>query len=249
MGLERYAYGPFYRIKGWSFDPNVLASYIVTALPLMLVLKLRNLGTIIAIILGLALILCQSNSGMIGAVVASIFITIKIPQLKSTILKLILGLSIPVIILISVFPNEVLLLAKAKLDPSGTRQEHSTLFLETLNIAIENPLGHGYNTFSAVYENKTGIEGYNAHSSWLTFFVETGIHGLILQLLIVIFYLRSAWQQRNIYSTVFIATYLGICAAGLFYNTLTILYAQIYPILMLSVILKTGNKTKDFSRH
>ena len=224
MGIMRQAYGSFYRIKGWSMEPNVLASYIVTALPLLMLPKIcfAKFRIFFIFILGLAITLTMSLSGLLALSVAVLFLLITIAETRLKLIKTLVLIAIPIAILATYFPAEVHQLSQARLDSLGSSNEHFSLVSEAFNWFAERPWGYGLGSYSQIFEKVYGIEGFNAHSSWLTYLVEEGIQGAAVQLLILIVFIREALRRRCLESNVFIASYIGICAGGMFYNTLTI---------------------------
>lgn len=232
MGIAKQGYGGFTRIKGWTAEPNLLGSYIISAILLVPLYMTNHRKTFITVflLLALALVLTMSLSGIGGALIAGgVYLVLTRVSIKRIAQILALAL-MPALLLVFLSPAQVLNITKTKLSPEGTISGHLKIISTSWSIARAKTTGWGFGNYSSIYEHKTSVPGYNAHSTWMTHLVENGLHGFLLQAGIALFLLWSS-ARRKIAGKTFAAAYCGLCVAGFFYNTLDSFFANLFIIL------------------
>lgn len=239
VNVARYEYGNFFRINGLAADPNIHASYCLSALPFMIV-KYFNKGGIkyilgIALIL-LSIILSMSISALIGVFVVFLFVIyFYLPRLKKVLLVV-----IPILLVLSVFyfsyKKEIDHFAEVKFSSGGTSSYHLSIAINSVKIFFKYPLGVGNNNFSIAYFEMYGIKGWNPHNSWLTYLVEEGIIGFVFKSFLFILFFLLGIKLKNESGRIFAITIAGLSFSALGYESLNLFYSQ-YWIAILYITL------------
>jgi O-antigen ligase len=238
--FESQGYGVTYRLSGLPGDPNVHASYAMTALPLIyyFVIERRQwFYAMLGMVVIFSVILSLSVSGSIACLVSTvvfIFIFFK----KKDILKIIsivLVVSIPVLSIYFMYEEEVSALASTKLNPEGSGLGRYEIVMQSLTIFRDNPLGVGSGCYAPAYERAFHIPKYNPHNSWIAILVELGIIGFLVQIFFSIYIFVRAFKAKNALGKILISTYTGICIAALGYSSLNLFFTQFIITLLFTV--------------
>ncbi len=244
LNLTRYAYGYLYRLNGITGDPSVHAAYTIMALPLLLLcyIRKRNIGFLIGLlIVFISLVLSMSGSGLVGSVfsVSTLLVLgiLRKRHLKIRYMALVLGLVVILLLLYSSFEEHIAYFANVRFDPQGTIATHLDIAIKSLHIGLKYPLGVGYNNFSIAYEDQYGISGYNPHNTWLGYFVQMGLIGLLYQIMFTLFIIRQCFKKKTLLSQAFISSVIGICIASLGYQVLDMFYVRLFITLFFTVVI------------
>jgi hypothetical protein len=239
--FEVQAYGDFYRLSGLPGDPNVHASYAMTALPFIFYYAFQRKQWVYAI-LSMVVILSMIFSISVSGIVAS-FITISVYIFlfrRKTILgniMTILFVLTPIIIVLFLYEDQVYRFISVKLDPSGTGLDRYNIALQSIEIFAKYPFGIGFNSFSLAYEDMFRIAGYNPHNSWIAILVELGFIGLIYQLVFTIYIFISALKSNNDMAKLLVCSYTGICVASIGYSSLNLFFTQFVVTMLFSAFV------------
>ncbi len=234
-GILRYG-GGIWRINGLTLDPNHLG--VILAAPLVLAMTwLRGRTRMFAVcIIGGALILSLSRSGMVAAASGVLLIgwNIRHSLLRP---RFILGatglLALTVVSLLSMnafFPNLTRSLIIARFDTgTGSAQTHLGIFGLIPVMLAESPLtGVGLNSFSLMFEKISGgREGFGPHSVVVRMLVETGVLGFAAWSAMILWILGSLHRFRIIVGLAgagVAAAIAGSIAGNVFYLTTQIVY-------------------------
>ncbi|MDP2933565.1 MAG: O-antigen ligase family protein, partial [bacterium] len=230
--------GTFLRVPGTFYDANHLPAYLLTGLPLILVLGwtvrriiVRRLLLILSGLLGFVVLLSFSRSGFAGIALSFAVIFIyaawrgywqKVAQLSSLIL---------VIGFIIFLSSRTQLSFANRLLSSFSGAEKSTvahvaLLYGEFKLFIDHPiLGVGYGSFSeyfrssdigkehAIVDPATQVR-IPPHSLWLEALTETGIIGFALYLALMILVLESLYKALRKVQTKKSCLYLVALLAG-----------------------------------
>jgi hypothetical protein len=120
--------------------------------------------------------------------------------------------------------------------------DHLQIGMESIKIALDYPLGVGFNNFSNTYHRYYGMGSFNTHNSWLTFLVETGFTGLIYRAvatLVVVSLAAKKWDDASKY---FLASYTGIVIASLGYETFDLFFNSLYIVTFFCYVTIRGSR-------
>jgi len=248
INFARYTYGNFYRLNGITGDPNVHASYSLTALPLFLFMYLENKSIkhlILFLIVFISLILSMSVSGLVGFAFSFLILVILCMRyIKFSYFILFSFLFIILLLFYLPYNEQVGYFLKVKTSPEGTGKSHFDIAVNSLKIGMKYPLGVGYNNFSIAYENQYGISGYNPHNTWIGYFVQMGFIGFLYQVIFSIFIIIKCFKKKTVLSQVFIASFVGICIASFGYQVLDMFFVQLFITMFFTLIMLGQDKNK-----
>lgn len=177
----------------------------------------------------------MSGSGLIGISFSILIILVSsINKIKlSGIVRLIL-ISLPILILAYIFNDEVIFFINHKFEAEGTTKVHADIAKKAFEIGISYPIfGVGFNNFSYVYEKLYGEANYNAHNSWLNYFIETGFFGLFYKFFNSIFYVYLILKKKSNFKYYFLASFIGLNVSSFGYETLNLFFNQTLLFVML----------------
>jgi len=244
-------YGFLYRMRGITGGSNQQAAYILTVLPLCslrAIYRRKPFYILLTPVLTGVFILTMSRSGFIGLFVAVlILILFYFKKLKFQNWKILVFFIIIILALSLIFLDEIKFFVKDRFSLTVGTQTHINLYVHSLMLFLENPLGYGYNNFSVIYELKYGISNYNPHSSWLSFLLETGIIGFVYQLLFFAYITRECLRRNTMLSKAFLASYIAINVASLFCNILSWFYFLFFlTTFFAATVLENNEKPTRF---
>jgi O-antigen ligase len=238
LDITGSALGSFFRLSGFTGDPSVQASFSI--LPIILLtyfifVEKKHSYLISYILIIISFILTMSGSGIVGLSIS--FFIIIISKFKSfsfsIIFKGLLFFS-PIILLIYFNYEDVQFFFNHKFQEDGTTKVHAEIAKKAFNLGLDYPLfGVGFNNFSFVYEKYYGDPSYNAHNSWLNYFVETGIFGFLFKIIIFLFIIFLILKKRSNFRIYFFAGFIGLNVASLGYETLNYFYNQSFIFVLL----------------
>lgn len=245
--LGKWQFQAIYRTSGLTQDPNVQASYILTALPLLLLFGLSKNGKlylIAAIIAIFAFFLTMSRSGFLGLFFSLIVIFVFFIHAKKINLKKLLIFLAILAIASAIFFGTINEIVIARLGQDTSVLLHLSLIKDSVEIASKRPFGYGFNNFALAYDYFFSIPGNNAHSSWATYLVETGIIGFLFQLIFFFFVCHACLNRKTLFSKAFLAAFIGVSVAAIFYETLNLFYFQFFVTLFFChMVLEKPAKT------
>lgn len=245
-GLQRYVYGAFFRLKGWSSEPNVLASVIITALPALYAIILFGKNRYVRLVQGAivtaTMVLTQSLSGILGTMVSMGTVGVLcFKRLRRIDYRFLFIPLIPILIFTFVFREEAFNIAAVKLSPDGTIANHARIMIESAMLITANPVGVGASNFSLIYESATGEAGKNPHSTWIIYLVEQGWLGFVYQLFFSIYIMLVCLRKKSFFSKIFLGSYLGVCVSSIFYETLELFLS----IFLWRSVLQSSSDLKE----
>lgn len=238
LDITDLALGSFFRLTGFTSDPSVQASFSILVIVLLnyyiFVLKKYNYIYLYIIIL-LSFIMTMSGSGLIGLSSSLVIIFIgRLSKINGSKLILSFITSLPIILIFYFFKEDVLFFFNHKFEQGGTTKIHAEIAQNALNIGLKYPFfGVGFNNFSFTYQQFYGDPNYNAHNSWLNYFVETGFFGFIYKLfnfLIIIFLIL---RKKSNFKFYFLGGIIGLNISTLGYETLNFFFNQSLILVML----------------
>ncbi len=236
--LARYAYGPFYRLNGLAGDPNLHASYAITAVPILFALFLRRPHWLMAVLLGChacMLTLTMSLSGIVGLTVSMLLVacfhgfSLKIRHFVYGVLLVLCAFAAFVH-----YQESILHLVEVRTDPTGTATQHAAIAGEALQIYRQHPFGVGYNNFSIAWRDSTDMysdRAMNPHNSYLAILVESGPLALLCELTTYGFIVGYSLHRGTPFARAFAASVAGLCVAALAYQTFEMFFAQLFILL------------------
>jgi hypothetical protein len=194
-----------YRINGLTGDPNHLG--VMLCVPLMLLLpyylydrrRRRGAGLLILMMIGVqAFTLSRSAllGDIAGLVVLSPILRGYLPSRRT--LGIVFG-SVAVLFVIAYRSSQLVrAVVHARTSLSGSSTSSHFHFYALVPPALDpHPLfGMGFNTFAVFYEFLTGRTDYGAHSIWVSTLVETGIVGLSLYVVYILYLILCAARIR-----------------------------------------------------
>ena len=241
VDLTVSAMGSFFRLSGFTSDPSVQASFSIMVLTLLSHIifnegRLWHFGYFAVIFL--SAILTMSGSGLVGLLASFIVIApisvrkLGMRNLLRSVIVVALLLS-PIFLLLTYFGEETLFFLRHKFAPGGTTEVHADIAHRALSIGLDYPLfGVGYNNFAYLYDRYYGMDNYNAHNSWLNYFVELGAVGLGFRMLYTAAIMLLAYRSRSSFKWHFIGGFAGMNIASVGYETLNLFFNQ----LMIAVL-------------
>jgi len=239
VNVSRYEYGNFFRINGLAADPNIHASYCLSALPFMIVKYFNKGGKKYILGIGLILlsiILSMSISALIGVFVVFLFVIyFYLPRLKRVIF-IVIPILLVLLIFYFLYKTDIDHFAAVKFSSKGTTSYHLSIAINSVKIFFKYPLGAGNNNFSIAYFKMFGIKGWNPHNSWLTYLVEEGVIGFIFKSFLFILFFWMGIKQKNESGRIFAITIAGLSFSALGYESLNLFYSQ-YWIAILYIAL------------
>lgn len=251
IDISGSALGSFFRLNGFTSDPSVQASIsILSLIILMYFIFVHKIYSYIYlfIIIILCFILTMSGSGLIGlAVSIGIILITRFAKFSISGASILILIAMPILILSYIYSEEVLFFLKHKFEEGGTTKVHAEIAQRAFKLGLDYPFfGVGFNNFSYVYQNYYGDPNYNAHNSWLNYFVELGISGLIYKLinsLVILFYIL---RRKSNFKFYFLAGFIGLNVSSFGYETLNLFYNQAL-IFVLLYLYTTGFFESYFS--
>jgi O-antigen ligase len=237
----RIGEGNVYRINALTGDPNHLG--VILCVPLLVLLPLvfsaprRRAG--LAVLLACLLVvqaLTLSRSAALGDIVGlATLAPVLLPALRPYAGRISAGIAAVLALLVLLFATvpfaRQVLEQRAQIGGAGT-QTHLDFYRLVPPALDPNPLvGMGFNTFAVFYEDVTGRPDYGPHSIWVAILVETGLVGLAVYLVYVIYIVMSAAAMRAspdrdaaLLGWGLLAALLGTAAANFFYLTMNFDY-------------------------
>jgi hypothetical protein len=238
IDISSSALGSFFRLNGFTSDPSVQASISILSLTLLMyfifVHKIYSYIFVFTIIT-LCFILTMSGSGLIGMSVSFAIILIsRFNKFSISGAFILILMAMPILILLYIYNEEVLFFLNHKFEKGGTTKVHAEIAQRAFNLGLDYPIfGVGFNNFSYVYQSYYGDPNYNAHNSWLNYFVELGIFGLIYKLtnsFVIIFYIL---RKKSSFKFYFLAGFIGLNVSSFGYETLNLFYNQALIFILL----------------
>lgn len=246
--VSRYDYGNFFRINGLAADPNIHASYCLSALPLIIVRYFNNHKKRYAFGIGLILfsiVLSMSLSAMIGVAVVLILTSIFYAKRIKQSLFLILPILAIGFWFYHLFKVDIDLFLAAKLSSKGTTSYHLLIAINSIKVFLNHPFGVGYNNFSIAYGATYGEMGWNPHNSWLTYLVELGLIGLFFKIILFILLFRISIIKKSQTGKVFAITLAGLSFAALGYESLNLFYSQYWIAILFIYMIRESIKNDE----
>jgi hypothetical protein len=210
-GIE--GYGSLYRISGLLADPNHFGVVIVAVLAITIGFLMRHrfgspklskpflLTAVLSFVI--TLVFTFSRTAFVAlAMMLLVFVLLAGRLRRRAMLKAfvpLLALSVlGASILLYSQKDALLEVVSYKLDPSSASVvEHASLYSEGLSLWTRGPstllFGVGPNNFSAAYQRRFGVAGWNPHSSWVTELVEEGLLGFLGDSFLVFYIMRSSY--------------------------------------------------------
>jgi hypothetical protein len=111
----------------------------------------------------------------------------------------------------------------------------------------------GPNNFSAAYQRRFGVAGWNPHSSWVTELVDGGLLGFLSESFLVFYVLRSSYlsfvrgQRYPALGLAYTAALSGVLAGGLFYDVLR--WNYVFVLQALAVGLRERDVPRTSAAH
>lgn len=239
------------RVYSTLENPNILAEYLIMAIPLTFALfwtskkKINKLFFLIAVgVQSLCILLTFSRGGWIGLAIAMIIYAIFIDR-RLILLYLLAGIAL------LVASPEVIMTRIATI---GNTQDTSTayrfpLWMSAFDIIKDfwiTGVGLGYLAFKAVYPQymRLGITAVHTHNMYLQIFVETGIFGFIGFLLFMfnnvrcnlITFVKGIDKRAKAIAIAVISSIAGLALHGL----VEYIFFDNRIIIMLWVLLAVG---------
>ena len=194
-----------YRVNGLTGDPNHLG--VMLCVPLMLLLpyylydRRNRRGALLLIVMMVGVqALTLSRSALLGDLAGLIVLS---PILRGFLpsrraLGLVFG-SLAALFAVAYRSSHFFrTVVQARTSLSGSSTSTHFHFYSLIPPALDpHPLfGMGFNTFAVFYEFLTGLSDYGAHSIWVSTLVETGIVGLSLYVVYVVYLMLCAARIR-----------------------------------------------------
>lgn len=237
------ALGSFYRLNGFSFDPSVQGSFSIFVLILLIykIFKEEKYVYIIPFnIIFLSFIMTMSGSAAAGLILAlAILFIFNFTKIQSKNIVFGFLLLIPILAFYFSFEEEILFFAEHKFQSDGTTSTHAAIALNALSLGLDYPLtGIGFNNFSYAYQQFFFESNYNAHNSWLNFFVETGLVGFLFKLFYTILIIFLIHIKKSSFSIYFISGFIGLNFASLGYEVLNLFFSQLMIFILFILVME-----------
>lgn len=247
LSFSRYAYGFSFRANGIAGDPSTHAVYVLPLLVLLIILTLRkpNLRHFALLIFtAVSFFWAMSGSGSCGLTLSTLLLfLLNISEHRKAKLKVALVFVFIIFTFTSVYAyyKEVIdYFLEIRLSTEGSVRTHYEILMQSLELGLEHPLiGVGYNNFSIAYAKQYADYGYNPHNSWVTYFINLGISGLIYQLLFHVYIFTSIFKRRSFFSKYLFCAYAGACFAALGYETLNLFFTKVFLTIFYSLTFLT----------
>jgi hypothetical protein len=238
LDISGSALGSFFRLSGLTGDPSVQASFSIMPIIVLsynIFVKKIYSHVLPYILIIISFILTMSGSGIVGLFVS--FLIIAITKFRSFSIRFLIKMLIifsPILLLILFNFEEVQFFFNHKFQEGGTTKVHADIANRALNIGLDYPIfGVGYNNFAFIYEQYYGESNYNAHNSWLNYFVETGFLGLLVRCLNFLYVLFIIMKNKSDFKIYFLAGFIGLNVASLGYETINYFYNQSFLLVLL----------------
>lgn len=238
IDISGSALGSFFRLNGFTSDPSVQASISILALTLLMyfifVQKMYSYIYLFIIII-LCFILTMSGSGLIGlSVTIAIILISRFNKFSISGASALIFMATPILILSYIYSEEVLFFLNHKFQEGGTTKVHAEIAQRAFNLGLDYPIfGVGFNNFSFIYQSYYGDPNYNAHNSWLNYFVELGVFGLMYKLINSILILFYILRKKSNFKFYFLAGFIGLNVSSFGYETLNLFYNQALIFILL----------------
>lgn len=235
------------RAGGFPDGPNAAATYVVTALPILLLSASRNrkFKNILFFIIALSgLLLTMSRTGMVSFGVAVLVLILLESKKPSTLLKILIIILIPIGIISYEwwdYINEILAY-RTHIDYSRL-----SLYEHSLKLLKFNPLtGVGHNNFSVIrmVAGDEFIDEPNVHNGWLTILLELGIVGLLLEIAFLTFIVYVAYKRKSTLARAFMCTIIGLSFGALVNQVFDLFYMKFFIALAFIVIANEPGNNK-----
>ena len=243
------------RLSASTHNPNDLASYLITVIPLLISLALyyfRGKKRMLLGLVGLMAFFCMFQTYSRGAILGFAIVAILFSIIKKD-KRLAVALLILIIILLFLLPKPILYWMVSNPNPydffieEGGRRWH---WQAAINMIKTHPfLGIGTNTFSINYERykiaADPLTGWYAHNAYLHVAAEIGLIGLIIFIAMIIAAIRNWWINYKRINTLdlgaislgIFGAFIGYLVAGLLesnlqYSNLAVLFWSVLGLIM-----------------
>lgn len=238
IDITASALGSFFRLNGFTSDPSVQASIsilVITLLSYYIFVEKKYKYIFLFIIILLCFILTMSGSGLIGLSASfAIIIFSRINKISLSQIFIIASICMPIIILAYIFREEALFFLNHKFQEGGTTKVHAEIAQRAFNVGMHYPIfGVGYNNFSFIYEIYYGDPNYNAHNSWLNYFVETGFLGFFYKIMNAALIIFLILRKKSNFKFYFLAGFIGLNVSSFGYETLNLFFNQTLIFVLL----------------
>lgn len=247
VDIEQYGYGQTYRYNGLLPDPNMHSAYLITVIPLLLLLYVRRqnfLWLVLALLALVSSILTMSVSGTVSLLVAIVVALLgeKISLRPMFLCSLLLGF-FGMLMLAQYFWQDILYYSAYRFNAEGSSYEHYVIARKSLSLFADYPMGIGLNNFSPVYDRLHNTYNMGPHNSWLRVLVEQGLPTFILKVTFTGFILLAT-RRRTLLQKAFFASLVGLIVAGNGYESFDSFAHQLFISLTFAQVIieqRTGD--------